>query len=245
MHGDVVGRVSERAAEMAGLRVIPEQSQGHAGHEPDVLEPLLVLGIQQSCPRRCRLYAHLDSPLTGGGFEEVILVKKGKSKKWKVKRGPKSSKGGLPEYDSLRWSLVLACAVLVACLHRRGLRAQTRPPVEQYVAARQQQIVREFVELLSIPNVAADRDNVRRNADLLRDLFASAASRQRSSRPAAIRSSLRSFACPARSARSSSTRTTTASPSTPKAGASPARSRRHARARAWKTADRRFRIFCR
>ena len=33
-------------------------------------------------------------------------------------------------------------------------------------------IVREFVELLSIPNVAADRDNIKRNADLLRTMFA-------------------------------------------------------------------------
>ena len=33
------------------------------------------------------------------------------------------------------------------------------------------EIVRELVELLSIPNVAADRDNVRRNASLLRDLL--------------------------------------------------------------------------
>ena len=86
MHGDVVGRVSERAAEMAGLRVIPEQCQGHAGHEPDVLELLLVLGIQQSCPRRCRLYAHLDSPLTGGGFRRGNPSKETKNEKGKTDR---------------------------------------------------------------------------------------------------------------------------------------------------------------
>ena len=62
------------------------------------------------------------------------------------------------------------CAVL--CLNTLVLSGQIRGPVEQFVAARQQLIVRELVELLSIPNVAADRENVRRNAVLLRDLFA-------------------------------------------------------------------------
>ena len=63
-------------------------------------------------------------------------------------------------------------AALLVCLNTLALRAQLRGPVEQFVAARQQAIVRELVELLSIPNVAADRENVRRNAALLRDLFA-------------------------------------------------------------------------
>ena len=62
------------------------------------------------------------------------------------------------------------CALL--CLNALGVGAQLRQPVEQYVAARQQAILRELVELLSIPNVAADRANVRRNADLLREMFA-------------------------------------------------------------------------
>ena len=39
--------------------------------------------------------------------------------------------------------------------------AQLRGAVAQYVAEHQQQIVRELVQLLSIPNVAADRVNVR------------------------------------------------------------------------------------
>jgi len=60
---------------------------------------------------------------------------------------------------------------LLLCLSTIGLSGQLRQPVEQFVAAHQQEIVREFVELLSIPNVAADRDNVRRNATLLAGLF--------------------------------------------------------------------------
>ena len=63
-------------------------------------------------------------------------------------------------------------AAWLLCLHAVVVSAQTRPQVEQYVAAHRQAIVREFVELLSIPNVAADRGNITRNADLLRTMFA-------------------------------------------------------------------------
>ena len=64
-------------------------------------------------------------------------------------------------------------AAWLLCLHAVGtVSAQTRPQVEQYIAAHRQAIVREFVELLSIPNVAADRENIKRNADLLRTMFA-------------------------------------------------------------------------
>ncbi len=60
---------------------------------------------------------------------------------------------------------------LLLCLSTIGLSGQLRQPVEQFVAAHRQEIVREFVELLSIPNVAADRDNIRRNASVLGDLL--------------------------------------------------------------------------
>jgi acetylornithine deacetylase/succinyl-diaminopimelate desuccinylase-like protein len=56
-------------------------------------------------------------------------------------------------------------------LNTLALPAQQRQPVEQFVAAHRQQIVGELVELLSIPNVAADRPNIKRNADLLRQMF--------------------------------------------------------------------------
>ena len=35
---DVEGRVGQRPAEVPGLRIIPEQHQGHAGHVPDVFQ---------------------------------------------------------------------------------------------------------------------------------------------------------------------------------------------------------------
>ena len=61
------------------------------------------------------------------------------------------------------------CALL--CLNALAVSAQLRDPVERFVGARQQQILREFVELLSIPNVAADRPNIRRNASVLAEML--------------------------------------------------------------------------
>jgi acetylornithine deacetylase/succinyl-diaminopimelate desuccinylase-like protein len=66
---------------------------------------------------------------------------------------------------------LLASNALVSADQRPPLGAQARQPVEAYVAAHQPQILRELVELLSIPNVAADRENIGRNAELLRSMF--------------------------------------------------------------------------
>ena len=63
-------------------------------------------------------------------------------------------------------SLVFATAWQVAP------RAQdARAALERYVASRQRAIVSELVELVSIPNTAADTENIRRNAVLLRDML--------------------------------------------------------------------------
>src|SRR5688500_4360206 len=67
-----------------------------------------------------------------------------------------------------RWVL----ASVLVCLNTFTVFAQQRQRIEQFVASHQQAIMREFVELLAIPNVAADRANVRRNANLLTALFA-------------------------------------------------------------------------
>jgi acetylornithine deacetylase/succinyl-diaminopimelate desuccinylase-like protein len=58
--------------------------------------------------------------------------------------------------------------VLAAAGQSSGLRSQ----VDAWVRANQRTVVRELVELLKIPNVAADRDNIRKNASVLKDMFA-------------------------------------------------------------------------
>jgi acetylornithine deacetylase/succinyl-diaminopimelate desuccinylase-like protein len=49
-----------------------------------------------------------------------------------------------------------------------GIRAQ----IDSWVRANQKTIVTELVELLKIPNVAADKENIRKNATLLREMLA-------------------------------------------------------------------------
>jgi acetylornithine deacetylase/succinyl-diaminopimelate desuccinylase-like protein len=46
-----------------------------------------------------------------------------------------------------------------------------RPAIGSWVAAHEPQIVKELIDLLSIPNVASDRPNIRRNAEHLRGLL--------------------------------------------------------------------------
>src|SRR5437879_3796162 len=49
--------------------------------------------------------------------------------------------------------------------------AQTRGAVEPYVGGHQQEILGELVTLLSIPNVASDKPNIRKNAEQLRQML--------------------------------------------------------------------------
>src|SRR6266581_1390024 len=66
---------------------------------------------------------------------------------------------------AVTWILLLALASLNGA-------AQTRATVERYVAEHQQEILGEFVSLLSIPNVASDKANIRKNAEQLRQMLA-------------------------------------------------------------------------
>src|SRR6058998_2400572 len=65
---------------------------------------------------------------------------------------------------AVTWILLLALASLNGA-------AQTRATVERYVAEHQQEIFAEFVSLLSIPNVASDKPNIRKNAEQLRQML--------------------------------------------------------------------------
>nr|MDQ3804126.1 peptidase M20 [Acidobacteriota bacterium] len=43
--------------------------------------------------------------------------------------------------------------------------------VREYVQAHQHEILREFIDLLAIPNVASDRPNIRRNASAIAEMM--------------------------------------------------------------------------
>ncbi|MBI4477745.1 MAG: M20/M25/M40 family metallo-hydrolase [Acidobacteria bacterium] len=66
---------------------------------------------------------------------------------------------------------IIAC-VLASWQLVRSQPADLRTKVDQWVQANQRALVSSLVDLLSIPNVAADRENIRRNAMLLRDQLA-------------------------------------------------------------------------
>ena len=65
----------------------------------------------------------------------------------------------------------LVTAVVVSLLLCHSVLAQTNNPVRDYRRANEQRILREFVELLSIPNVASDSENIRRNAARLVEMM--------------------------------------------------------------------------
>jgi acetylornithine deacetylase/succinyl-diaminopimelate desuccinylase-like protein len=68
---------------------------------------------------------------------------------------------------------LVASLVFAGALGATTVSAQTdsRAAARKWVAANQKQIVAELTELLSIPNVAADRPNIRRNAEHLRAML--------------------------------------------------------------------------
>src|SRR5829696_141888 len=66
----------------------------------------------------------------------------------------------------MRSVIVMATAAVLAA-QPQDLRAR----VGAYVEANQQKIVGELLELLAIPNIAADKPNMRRNAEHLRGLL--------------------------------------------------------------------------
>jgi acetylornithine deacetylase/succinyl-diaminopimelate desuccinylase-like protein len=71
--------------------------------------------------------------------------------------------------SSRRWApspAAVAALVLAFCLAVPAL-AQTSDPVRTYVASHQREIVRQFADLLAIPNNASDTVNIRRNADYI------------------------------------------------------------------------------
>lgn len=68
--------------------------------------------------------------------------------------------------------LTVGLSLILATAWQGSFRAQgTRSALEGYVASHQRAIVSELVELLSIPNITADTENIRRNAVLLRDML--------------------------------------------------------------------------
>ncbi len=69
-------------------------------------------------------------------------------------------------FRMLIWSLPVGALVAFSC---HGIFGQS--PVRDYCRVHERQILAEFTQLLAIPNVAADRPNVRRNAEFILDMM--------------------------------------------------------------------------
>src|SRR3712207_2938552 len=63
-------------------------------------------------------------------------------------------------------------ALVILLLLWQSVSAQTANPARDYRRANEHRILREFVGLLSIPNVASDSENIRRNAARLVEMMA-------------------------------------------------------------------------
>ncbi|MEO7103426.1 MAG: M20/M25/M40 family metallo-hydrolase [Gemmatimonadaceae bacterium] len=71
-----------------------------------------------------------------------------------------------------KYLLVAALCIAAPCAAQRGVTGvrdaeSLRAAARQFRTSHEPKILREFADLLAIPNVAADRANIRRNADLL------------------------------------------------------------------------------
>src|SRR5262245_13143247 len=73
-----------------------------------------------------------------------------------------------PEMGSVTMKRLWCAGIALAC--GTSLLAQTSA-VDTYVRAHQSAIVRELMELVAIPNVRSDLPNIRRNAELLRQML--------------------------------------------------------------------------
>lgn len=67
---------------------------------------------------------------------------------------------------------VLSVVLLAGCANAVAQPATLRPRVEEYLARHQGAIVDELVQVLAVPNVAADRENIRRNTTALAAMLA-------------------------------------------------------------------------
>jgi acetylornithine deacetylase/succinyl-diaminopimelate desuccinylase-like protein len=71
----------------------------------------------------------------------------------------------------LRRAAVILVVLAIAAWHGDARTQDVRAALDRYIASHQRAMVLELVDLLAIPNTAADSENIRRNAALLRDML--------------------------------------------------------------------------
>lgn len=76
-----------------------------------------------------------------------------------------------PESGQRRSSLSLSIHLWFFLLVTWAISAGAQSPVRDYRRAHERQILEEFTRLLALPNIASDRDNIRRNAEFIREMM--------------------------------------------------------------------------
>ena len=68
---------------------------------------------------------------------------------------------------------ILTVTIVIACTlgHLFASGGGRTNEVREYRRANEQRILREFIDLLSVPNVASDEKNIRRNAELIMEMM--------------------------------------------------------------------------
>src|SRR5215471_17649625 len=75
---------------------------------------------------------------------------------------------------TLKWGLnetVRRIVIVVFAIAITISSTMAQPSPRDYRHAHERQILDEFTQLLSIPNIASDRENIRRNADFIREIM--------------------------------------------------------------------------
>ena len=79
------------------------------------------------------------------------------------------AEGGSEQFDRIHTRMISMLRFLVVAA--TFMPAFAQPSVRTYVEAHQAEILKEFTELVAIPNVASDRSNIGRNADLIQKML--------------------------------------------------------------------------
>jgi len=74
-------------------------------------------------------------------------------------------------YRSYLRKSAFICGYFCALIALLSVAAIAQSPVRDYRRAHERQILAEFTRLLAIPNIASDRENIRRNAEFIREMM--------------------------------------------------------------------------
>src|SRR5206468_9363199 len=111
----------------------------------------------------------MNSEQRGGSAPfSFLYLGEGLKREWLT--APKSSPHPSPDGRE-RWRHVFKFLFIVVFCASCGCLANAQTSIGDYRRNHERQILDEFTRLLSIPNIASDTPNIRRNAEFIRDMM--------------------------------------------------------------------------